>query len=66
MEEVEGMFHVKLSRDIKDIRQGEAAKKFASINKVKRELGWEPKRSLRDSIKGLKAWYKKYPNGWTY
>ena len=45
-------------------REGEYAKAVASIQKAKNVLGWEPKRSIADSVKSLVAWYKAHPQGW--
>lgn len=45
-------------------REGEYAKMIASIEKAKKVLNWEPKRSLEDSIKSLVTWYKNHPQGW--
>jgi UDP-glucose 4-epimerase len=45
-------------------REGDDAKKIASIDKAKKVLGWEPKRTIEDSVKSLVAWYKAHPRGW--
>ncbi len=45
-------------------RQGEPTKKIASITKAKELLGWEPQRSIGDSVQSLVTWYKKHPHGW--
>ncbi len=45
-------------------REGEYAKMVASITKAKDMLGWEPKRTIADSVKTLITWYKAHPNGW--
>lgn len=45
-------------------RQGEYAKIYASIEKAKKILGWQPKRTIKDSIVSLISWYKKNPDGW--
>lgn len=50
--------------DKANTRQGDDAKKIADITKAKTVLGWEPKRSMEDSVKSLVAWYKTHPNGW--
>jgi len=47
-------------------RQGEWAKAVASIEKAKKILGWQPKRSLEQSIRSLTAWYQNRPQGWEY
>lgn len=45
-------------------RQGEYAKMMADIKKAKEVLGWQPERSIEDSIKSLVTWYKSHPQGW--
>ena len=45
-------------------RQGDDAKKIANISKAKDVLGWEPKRTIEDSVKSLVTWYKLHPQGW--
>ncbi len=47
-----------------NIRQGDDAKKIADIKKAQKILGWEPKRTIEDSVKSLLVWYKAHPNGW--
>lgn len=47
-------------------REGETAKFFTSIKKAQEVLGWEPKRTLEDSIKSLASWFKNHPQGWEY
>ncbi len=47
-----------------NIRQGDDAKKIADIKLAKEILGWEPKRTIEDSVKSLLIWYKSHPNGW--
>lgn len=46
-------------------RLGEYAKMIASIDKAKKVLNWQPKRTIEDSIESLIKWYKANPNGWT-
>jgi len=45
-------------------REGDDAKKIANIEKAKQLLNWEPKRTIKDSISSLIAWYKAHPHGW--
>ncbi len=45
-------------------RQGEYAKIFADIRKAKKILGWQPKRTIEDSVRSLVKWYNKHPSGW--
>lgn len=46
-------------------RIGDDAKKIAAIEKAKKILGWQPKRSIADSVNSLVKWYKQHPNGWS-
>lgn len=45
-------------------RQGDDAKKIADIKLANEILGWQPKRTIEDSVKSLLVWYKSHPNGW--
>lgn len=45
-------------------REGDDAKKIASIEKAKSVLGWQPKRSMKDSVDSLIKWYTLHPTGW--
>lgn len=47
-------------------RKGEPDKKIAKIDKAKKVLGWEPERTIADSINSLIKWYKDHPDGWDY
>jgi len=47
-----------------NIREGDDAKKIADIKKAKEVLGWQPKRTVEDSVKSLLLWYKNHPHGW--
>lgn len=61
VQEVTGKkFHLEKTKP----REGDDAKKIASIEKAKQVLGWQPKRTIEDSVKSLVIWYNKCPNGW--
>lgn len=45
-------------------RLGDPASLIASIEKAKKVLNWEPKRTIANSVKSLVAWYKNHPHGW--
>ena len=47
-----------------NLREGDPARLVASIEKAKRILDWEPKRTIEDSINSLISWYKNNPQGW--
>ncbi|MDX2006075.1 MAG: UDP-glucose 4-epimerase GalE [Meiothermus sp.] len=47
-----------------DRRTGEADKMVANYAKARELLGWEPRRSLEQSVQSLVTWYGKYPGGW--
>lgn len=44
-------------------RKGEYGEVYASYDKAKKVLGWEPKRSLYESVKSMFLWYKNHPTG---
>ena len=45
-------------------REGDPARLVASIEKAKQVLGWEPKRTIADSVMSLVLWYTNHPHGW--
>lgn len=47
-----------------ETRSGDPARLVASNKKAKEVLGWEPKRSLEESITSMVRWYQKRPLGW--
>lgn len=49
-----------------EARKGEYAEVYADIGKAKKILGWEPKKTIRDSVETLAKWYKSHPRGWEY
>lgn len=55
---------VKIPVDKANIRLSDDAKKIADIKKAKEVLGWQPKRTIENSVKSLLVWYKNHPNGW--
>ena len=65
VDKVEEITGAKLSREKGEERKGEYAKIYADITKAKKVLGWEPKRTIEDSINSLVKWYTKHPHGWT-
>ncbi len=48
----------KIPVEICERRSGDPEKLIADINKIETELGWQPKKSLEDSIKSAYAWEK--------
>lgn len=61
---VEKVTGAKLDRQKGEARKGEYASMVADITKAKNILGWEPKRSIEESINSLLKWYKIHPRGW--
>ncbi|MGL4697242.1 UDP-glucose 4-epimerase GalE [Enterococcus larvae] len=45
-------------------REGDAAESFASIEKAKEFLGWEPKYTITDMCLDTWNWQQKHPNGY--
>jgi UDP-glucose 4-epimerase len=52
------------TNEAKQRRTGEIERIFADYTKAKNVLGWEPKRSLEQSITSLATFYKAHPNGY--
>lgn len=46
------------------LREGEAAKLVATIERAKKILNWSPEKKVEDSVKSLLLWYKNNPHGW--
>lgn len=64
IEAVERITGTKLERAVGQRRRSDVSKAVASNEKINRVLGWQPKRSLEDSINTLIKWYKSHPQGW--
>lgn len=62
--QVKKLTGIKIPIEKANTRLGDDAKKIADIKKAKEVLGWEPKRTIGDSVKSLLIWYKSHPNGW--
>ena len=45
-------------------RKGEPAAKYCSNEKLRRELGWEPKYGLEEMIESAYLWHKSHPEGY--
>lgn len=45
-------------------RPGDADKLYASITKIKKELGWRPKYGLKEIIEMAYLWHKSHPEGY--
>jgi UDP-glucose 4-epimerase len=45
-------------------RPGDADTLYASIDKIKKDLGWKPKYKLKDIIKTAYQWHKSHPSGY--
>jgi UDP-glucose 4-epimerase len=46
-------------------RKGDAGAFYASINKIKTKLGWEPTLGLDEIIKSAYTWHKSHPDGYS-
>jgi UDP-glucose 4-epimerase len=47
-----------------EARKGEYGEIYANISKAKKMLGWQPKKTIEDSVNSLVKWYNAHPNGW--
>ncbi len=45
-------------------RKGDADTLYASISKIKKELGWKPKYGMKDIIGSSYLWHKSHPDGY--
>lgn len=45
-------------------RPGDAAELYASVEKIKRELNWQPKYGLSEIIESAYKWHKNHPEGY--
>jgi UDP-glucose 4-epimerase len=63
---VENIFGTEIGKNRGETRQGEYAKIYATYEKAKQALGWEPTKTLEESVRNLKKWYTAHPNGWEY
>ena len=59
IKEVERVAGATLSKERGETRLGEPAQKYASYQKIKGELGWEPKYGLKEIIETAYNWHKK-------
>lgn len=57
---VTGKFAVKVGPR----RPGDTSSLYASVEKIKKELKWEPEYGLEDIIKSAHLWHKKHPKGY--
>jgi UDP-glucose 4-epimerase len=64
VEKVQAVTGVKFPLEKTTPRVGDDAKKIAAIEKAKKVLGWQPKRTIKDSIESLMKWYQAHPHGW--
>ncbi len=55
----------KIPRIFCERRQGDPAVLVASYDKIKRDLGWEPRRNLEEIITSAHEWHLKNPNGFS-
>jgi UDP-glucose 4-epimerase len=63
---VERIMEVELEKSVGERRGGDANIAVADNRKAKEILGWEPQRSIEQSVRSLAKWYESRPNGWDY
>jgi UDP-glucose 4-epimerase len=64
---VEELFGVKIpAKKPTQARKGEYAAVYADPSKAHKLLGWKVTKSLAQSVKSLKNWYEKNPQGYAY
>jgi UDP-glucose 4-epimerase len=64
VEVVEKVTGLKVSVKYEPRRVGDAAKLFASNEKIKKDLGWQPKYDLKEIIESAYLWHKNHPEGY--
>jgi len=62
--EVEKVIGEKIKVKVLPRREGDAAALYASNEKIKKTLNWEPKYGLPEIIKSAYAWHKSHPQGY--
>jgi UDP-glucose 4-epimerase len=62
--EVEKVTGLKINVNYGDRRDGDPAVLTASIDKIKKELGWSPKYGLEEIVKSAYLWHKTHPTGY--
>lgn len=63
VDEVSTVSGVRIESKQGEQRKGEFNKVYASLDKAKKLLSWEPQKTLNDSIVSCLNWYKNNPNG---
>jgi len=61
---IEQVTGVKVNLKILSRRQGDANTLYASNEKIKKELGWQPKHDLQKIIETAYLWHKSHPSGY--
>jgi UDP-glucose 4-epimerase len=61
---VEKTFGVVIEKAQSEARKGEYAWIYADPRKAKEILGFQPEKTLRESIESLRKWYTRHPNGY--
>jgi UDP-glucose 4-epimerase len=61
---VEKELGVTIAKSEGERRKTDVSRAVASNEKITRLLGWQPKRTLADSVISLAKWYRKHPQGW--
>jgi UDP-glucose 4-epimerase len=62
--EVEKAFGTTMEKSQVEPRKGEYAKIYADPAKAREAIGFDPKKSLVDSIESLRKWYSGHPDGY--
>jgi UDP-glucose 4-epimerase len=65
VDQIEKLFKTKIERTYAQTRSGEPAMKYCSYDKIKKELGWEPKYDIKGILETSYEFQKKHPDGYT-
>ncbi|MFI5240824.1 MAG: UDP-glucose 4-epimerase GalE [Microgenomates group bacterium] len=64
LEEVKRVTGLDLKIKYGERRLGDADELYASIDRIKEDLGWSPKYGLKEIIESAYLWHKNHPNGY--
>ena len=61
---VETVFGTTMEKRQAEARKGESARLYSDPAHAREVLGWQPKKSIADSIESLRKWYMGHPHGY--
>lgn len=64
VDEIQRLAGLKLAIKEGRRRQGEPAEKFANCEKIKKDIGWQPRYGLKEIIGSAWRWHRNHPQGY--